>query len=90
MREVLCPAPKIPDNKCHICKKQICPNHKVYALFEYDTKKEFLNIWFAHPRCAKDAGLVTHRNSDITDSMVRTFWKKRLEKEIAKGNYNFA
>ena len=76
MREVLSVMPTVrpPHNRCRECRDKIMPRMKVYILYSYDPKAGKLSTTFAHPACAKRAGLVRD-DHEIPGDVVERFWK---------------
>lgn len=76
MREVLSVMPEVkaPHNRCCTCGDKIVPRLKVYILYSYDPRAGKLSTTFAHPTCAKRAGLVRD-DHEIPGDVVELFWK---------------
>ena len=81
MREILIPMPRIEREHrvCSVCDDELTPNLKVYMLGSYVEKTGF-EAKYAHPQCAKKAGLV--RAHTVEDSKVLEFWQ-RLARVLA-------
>ena len=91
MREVQRAMPRA--EPCKVCGRTIPKNHQCYALFDAESEKDFLHIWFAHPRCAKEAGWLKHRewaNHPLYgDKMVIRFWAEIVEAKAARGEIEY-
>lgn len=91
MREVMRAMPRT--GPCKVCGRNISKGHKSFARFDLETEPGFLHIWFAHPRCAKDAGWLTHR--DVAnhplygDKRVVLFWAEVAERKARNGNTEY-
>ena len=87
MREVMCAMPRA--GSCRVCGRNISKGHKVYGLIDAESEPEHLNVWFAHPRCAREAGWLTHRDTAnhplYGDRSVMLFWGEAIERKAKRG-----
>lgn len=83
MREVLSrmPTVKAPHNRCRECRDAIMPRREVYILYSYDPKAKKLSTYFAHPDCARRAGLVRD-DHELPGDVVELFWKCWVKKVV--------
>lgn len=81
MREVLGKMPKVaaPHNRCRECRDKIVPNLTVYRLYSYEPKTGKLSTYFAHPECARRAGLIKE-DHEIPGDVVELFWRCWVKK----------
>ena len=87
MREVQRAMPRA--EPCKVCGRVVPKGHKCFALFDAESEPDFLRIWFAHPRCAKEAGWLRHRNSFISDKQVIKFWADIMTLKAKNGNLEY-
>ena len=91
MREVQRAMPRT--EPCKVCGRNISKGHQCFALFDAESEKDFLHIWFAHPSCAREADWLTHRewaNHPIYgDRKVILFWADVVERKRQNGNLEY-
>ena len=83
MREVLgvMPAVRPPHDRCRECRDKIMPRMKAYVFYSYDPKAGKLSTTFAHPACARRAGLIKE-DHEIPGDVVELFWRCWVKKVV--------